>query len=131
MSNDLDILIRRATTRHSQVPVDIAVQGGRIAQIGPDTRRSAGVEIDAGAGLVTESFVKPHLHLDKVYSLNRLDEQALRACHAADTGKAMSAIELAGRVKAEYQEDWILEALREHAALRAVISHGRLLKAAG
>ncbi|HLC02690.1 MAG TPA: amidohydrolase family protein [Anaerolineales bacterium] len=119
MTNDLDILIRHAKTRHRQELVDVAIQGGKIAEIGPGNRRAAGVEIDAGAGLVTESFVNPHLHLDKVYTLNRLDEQALRDYHGQDMGKAMTAIELAARVKAEYKEDWIVDNARRAVRLAA------------
>jgi len=37
-----------------------------------------------------------------------MDEEALKDYHAADMGKAMTAIELAARVKEKYDESWII-----------------------
>ncbi len=74
-------------------------------------------------GLVTEPFANPHLHLDKVYTLKRLDEESsLRAYHGQGMGNAMGAIEAASRVKEAYSQDWIAENARE--ALRAAALHG-------
>src|SRR3990172_672225 len=92
---------------------------GPASIINPVISRSAEVEIDAGGSLVTESFVNPHLHLDKVYTLPMLDEQALRDYHGQDMGKAMTAIELAARVKEGYEEGWILENARRAIGLAA------------
>ena len=119
MAKDLDILIRHAHLRRSDGLLDIAVKEGTIVEISPVISRSAEVEIDAGGSLVTESFVNPHLHLDKVYTLPMLDEQALRDYHGQDMGKAMTAIELAARVKEGYEEGWILENARRAIGLAA------------
>jgi len=119
LAKDLDILIRHAHLRRSDGPLDIAVKEGTIVEISPVISRSAEVEIDAGGSLVTESFVNPHLHLDKVYTLPMLDEQALRDYHGQDMGKAMTAIELAARVKEGYEEGWILENARRAIGLAA------------
>ena len=79
--------------------------------------------VDAAGGLVTEPFVNPHLHLDKVYTLQRLDEESsLRAYHGEGMGGAMKAIEAASRVKESYSQDWIVENARR--ALRAAVLHG-------
>jgi cytosine deaminase len=69
---------------------------------------------------VTESFVNPHLHLCKVYTLQMMDEDALRDYHGADMGKAMTAIELAARVKESYDEKWIIRNVRRAIAQAAL-----------
>jgi cytosine deaminase len=72
--------------------------------------------------LVTESFANPHLHLCKVYTLDRMDEAALRSYHGETMGKAMTAIELAARVKDGYDRSWIVPNVRKAVALAA--QHG-------
>ena len=63
----LDILIRNARLRGvTDGKSDIAIMEGRIARIPPDLDATAETEIDAAGGLVTESFVNPHLHMCKV-----------------------------------------------------------------
>ena len=124
MSETCDLLIRRARLRGRPGALyDIAVRGGRIQAIEERSGLSAGTELDAAGGLVTEPFVNPHLHLDKVYTLQRLDEESsLLAYHGQGMGSAMKAIEAASRVKESYSEDWIVENARR--ALRAAAAHG-------
>jgi cytosine deaminase len=102
--------------------LDVGISGGRIQAILPEIHDAAEVEVAADGRLVTESFGNPHLHLDKVYTLSRLDERSLRANHGGQMGAAMSAIELAARVKADYQQDWILENVRK--ALELALKYG-------
>jgi cytosine deaminase len=78
--------------------------------------------IRARGNLVTESFVNPHLHLDKVYTLEMLDSRSLEAYHGGDMGAAMTAIEQAARVKKNYDERWILKNVRK--ALRLAARYG-------
>ncbi len=124
MSEPFDLLIRRARLRRRPEALhDIAVRAGRIEAIGESADWSAAVVLDAAGGLVTEPFVNPHLHLDKVYTLQRLDEESsLRAYHGQGMGSAMKAIEAASRVKESYRQDWIVENARR--ALRAAAVHG-------
>jgi cytosine deaminase len=123
VTSSLDILIRHARLRDDpRRLVDIGVAGGRIVSIEPTISSAAHFEIDAGGNLVTESFVNPHLHLDKVFTLQRLGDRALRDYHSEAMGRAMSAIELASRVKAQYDQAWIIENVR--AAMRWAIRHG-------
>jgi cytosine deaminase len=119
--DDADILIRNAVLRGGMGPVSIAVRAGRIAAIHPPhphplpqgERGEEGLhEIDAQGRLVTESFVNPHLHLDKVYTLQMLDDEALRAYHGGSMEDAAKAIDLASRVKARYDRAWIIENVR-------------------
>src|SRR5690606_34008999 len=103
---------------------DIAVAGGRIAAVGSAVEGAAAEEIDAGGGLVTESFVNTHLHLCKVWTLARMDEVALRDYHGEGMGKAMTAIERAREVKCGLDRDTMIGQARRAAALAAL--HGNL-----
>jgi len=106
-----DLVLRNAQVRFSKDAVDIGIEKGVIQEIGRITGTHK-LEIDVKGNLVTESFVNPHLHLCKVFTLFKMDELALRDYHGENMGKAMTAIELASRVKESYKEDWILENVR-------------------
>lgn len=113
----LDLLIKRARLRDRPgTLVDIGVARGRIAAIDEALPLRATTELDAAGNLVTESFVNPHLHLDKVYTLGRLDDEALKHYHGGTMGQAMTAIELASRVKETYERGWIVENVRRAVA---------------
>jgi cytosine deaminase len=115
------ILISNAQLRKNSTGdlVSVHIDGGKISAIETNAKVKADIEIDAGGNLVTESFVNPHLHLDKVYTLDRMDELALKSYQAEGMGKAMNAIELASRVKDEYDESWIIENVRRALQLAA------------
>jgi cytosine/creatinine deaminase len=114
MANEFDLIVRKAQLRGNPAGalVDVAIRGGKIAAISAELPGSASKELDAAGGLLTESFVNTHLHLCKVYTLQMMDENALKDYHGADMGKAMSAIELAARVKDQYDEKWIIKNVR-------------------
>ncbi len=113
MSQAFDIIVRRARIRKAPNQlVNIGIRAGKIAAIEESISQPAQTEIDAQGNLVTESFVNPHLHLCKVYTLKMMDEKALKDYHGADMGKAMTAIELAARVKEKYDASWIVENVR-------------------
>jgi cytosine deaminase len=121
MIQPFDILIKQAALRHAPGNLwDIGIRAGRIAAIQENLPGEAELTIDAYGGLVSESFVNPHLHLCKVYTLHRMDEQALTDYHGASMGKAMTAIELAARVKAQYDQSWIIENARKAVAQAAL-----------
>jgi len=115
----LDLLIRNARLRSRQGSVEIGIERGRVRRIAPAIDEHASRVIDAEGNLVTESFVNPHLHLDKVYTLAKLDERSLEAYHGSEMGAAMTAIEQASRVKQEYDESWILPNVRRALRLAA------------
>ena len=115
-----DIVVRRARLRGTTTLQDIAVAGGRIAHIGERVAGSGATELDARGGLATESFVNPHLHLCKVYTLFMTDDAAARVYHGAGMRDAMSAIELAARVKEKYDERWIIQNVRRALSLAAL-----------
>lgn len=121
MADKYDLLIRNARLRRApERKVDIAIKGGRIRKIDESGKASANQVIEADGGLVTESFVNPHLHLCKVYTLQMTDELSLQHYREGGMGKAMTAIELAARVKEQYDESWIIENVRRALALSAL-----------
>ena len=109
-----DILVKNAKTRASAGKlVEIAIEGGKIAKIAEKIAGDAKQTIDAKENLVTESFVNGHLHLCKVYTLKMMDDEAIDAYTAGGMGGAMTAIELASKVKEKYDEKWIIENVRK------------------
>ncbi|MEN4100714.1 MAG: amidohydrolase family protein [Anaerolineaceae bacterium] len=121
MTDRYEVLVRNAHLRHHHHgTVDIGISAGRIAAIAPHLDLTAQTVIDAGGGLVTESFVNPHLHLCKVYSLDLLDDEALIAYHGEGMGQAMTAIELAAQVKERLTCESMLKNLRRAVAEAAL-----------
>lgn len=120
MNKKLDILIKNARLRSKEGKFfDIGILDGKVSTIEGEISIAAHTEIDANGNLVTESFVNPHLHLDKVYTFQMLDELALKDYHGEFMGGAMSAIELASRVKNRYDQSWIIENVRKAIELGA------------
>ena len=123
MTSNYEIVIRRARLHKNPEELeDIGISSGKIAAIAPQLNAGSATEIDAQAGLVSESFANPHLHLCKVYTREMLDDQLLTGYHTASMGKAMTTIELAANVKQQYSESWIIKNVRRAVALAAV--HG-------
>jgi cytosine deaminase len=121
MPNQFDILIRNAVLRRQgRTLFEIGITNGKITALGNNLSGAAKKTIDADGNLVTESFVNPHLHLCKVYTLQMMDEEALTAYQGEGMGKAMNAIELAARVKEKYDEAWIIENVRRAVAQAAL-----------
>ncbi len=65
----LDLIVRNANLPDGRSGLDIAMQGGRIAEVAPQIAATAGEEIDATGCLVTPPFVDPHFHMDATLSL--------------------------------------------------------------
>jgi len=120
---NFDILIKNARTRFSKEKLlDIGIKEGRILKIGENIDGTGSQLIDAAGKLVTESFVNGHLHLCKVYTLTKVGEEALISYQSGSMGKAMTAIELASKVKEQYDESWIIENVRK--AIKLAIKYG-------
>ncbi len=121
----VDICIRNARLRRTpDALADVAIADGRIAAIGPALALTAREDIDAGGRLVTESFVNPHLHLCKVWTLQMMAEDALTNYHAEGMANSLSAIDLASKVKEKYDATWIAENAERAVAMAAL--HGNL-----
>jgi len=118
---NFDILIRNSQLRGQlENHYEIGISGTEIAALSENLSGDAQTVIDAQGCLVTEAFVNPHLHLCKVYTLPMMDELALQDYHGADMGKAMTAIELAARIKESYDESWIIKNVRKAVAHSAI-----------
>ena len=127
MADDFDLLIEDAVLPfETDSRVSIGVRDGTIVEIGPSPLGAASERIDAGGGLVSPPFADPHLHLDKVYTLERAGETSLERYQdeSDDMGDAMGAIENASQVKAEYDETWIRGNARR--AIELGVKHGVL-----
>ncbi len=66
-----DLVIRGATLPDGREGIDIAIQGERIADLGPALAGEAGNEIDATGCLVTPPFVDAHFHMDSTLSYGK------------------------------------------------------------
>ena len=120
MKKMYDILIRNSQLRGKpDQKYDIGILDGKIAALDQKIDGEAATLIDAGGNLVTESYVNTHLHLCKVYTLMMMDDEAMKSYQGSAMGKAMTGIELAMKVKEQYDEKWIIENVRKAVALAA------------
>lgn len=118
----MDLWIVNARIRGRDELCDIGIKGDRIMEIGTYRADEPCKVIDANGGLVTESFVNGHLHLDKVYTLKQAGEAALTAYNENGMGGAAEAITRAADFKASYDEAWILPNVRK--ALELAVRYG-------
>jgi cytosine deaminase len=61
-----DLLLHHCRLQNQHDLVDIAIRGGKIAQVAPHIDNAGAEEIDCGGNLVTPPFVESHIHLDSV-----------------------------------------------------------------
>jgi cytosine deaminase len=105
-----DLIVQNAQLRSRKI-VDVGITKGKIEIIGENLGNSADKVIDAQGRLVTESFVDPHLHLDKIMTGSLAEESVLSEYQAG--GTSMTAIEVASRVKEHYVESEIISRVRK------------------
>jgi len=70
----LDLVLRNARLTHTgadEPPVDIGIEGGRIAAIEPNLT-AEGPEQDVGGKLVSSGLIESHFHLDKAMVIDRV-----------------------------------------------------------
>ena len=99
----VELLIRNA--RLGERLVDIAVDGGRFARIGPDLGLDAAREIEAEGCLVTAPLVDCHLHLDASLTAGRPRWNA--------SGTLTEGIHVWGELKPSLTEDDVVARARE------------------
>ncbi len=109
----MQLLIQNAKLRGREGLFAIGVDGGKIVAVEPKIDAQAEQVIDAKGGLVTESYVNGHLHLDKVYTLQMAGEAALKEYNGEGMGGAMTSIERAADFKSAYDESWIIPNVRK------------------
>ena len=106
-----DLIIRNARLRSGRI-CDIAIKETRIQSVDEKSDISSTHTIDAHRKLITETFVIAHLHLDKVLTGYLADEAALTQYHGSSKTNAMTAVELASKVKEHYVESEIEQRIR-------------------
>ena len=96
-----DLVIRGANLPDGREGVDIAIQGERIADVGPALAGDAGQEIDAAGCLVSPPFVDAHFHMDSTltYGTPRTNQ----------SGTLLEGIALWGELKPLLTQDAIVE----------------------
>ena len=67
----MDLIIRNARLPHRADLVDIAIQGGVFARIGPPAQETAARELDAGGKLVSPPLIDCHVHMDAVLTVGQ------------------------------------------------------------
>jgi cytosine deaminase len=97
----MDIVIRNAALPDGRTGIDIAVQDGRIAAVGPRLSVTAGREVDAQGDLVTPPFVDAHFHMDATlsYGLPRVNA----------SGTLLEGIALWGELKPALTQEALVE----------------------
>jgi cytosine deaminase len=112
----IDLVIRNANLPDGRKGVDIAVENGRIVEVGPRLEAQANRQIDATDRLVTPPFVDSHFHLDSTlsYGQPRVNE----------SGTLLEGIELWGELKSHLTVEDIKA--RARALCRWAIARGNL-----
>ena len=87
----LDLMIRNANLPDGRQGLDIAVENGRIIEVGPNLDSQATREIDATGRLATPPFVDSHFHLDSTLSYGQP--------RVNDSGTLFEGIKLWGELK--------------------------------
>ncbi len=93
----MDLILRNALIAgaENEPPVDIGIEGGRIAAIEVGLA-AEGEEIDVGGRLVSSGFIEPHIRLDKSCLLDR--------CQSVE-GTLEEAISEVAKAKQNFQPD--------------------------
>ncbi|WP_292936819.1 amidohydrolase family protein [Noviherbaspirillum sp.] len=97
----MDLLIRNASLPDGSRNIDIAIENGRIAALGPSLHVHALQEIDAAGDLVTPPFVDAHFHMDATlsYGLPRVNQ----------SGTLLEGIALWGELKPLLTQEALVE----------------------
>ena len=97
----MDFVLRNASLPDGRRQMDIAVENGRIAAVGPRLALRGAREIDAGGDLVTPPFVDAHFHMDATlrYGLPRVN----------GSGTLLEGIALWGELKPGLTQEALVE----------------------
>ncbi|RZT08807.1 cytosine deaminase [Duganella sp. CF402] len=97
----MDVVIRNANLADGQHGIDVAIERGRIAAVGPRLPLMAAQEIDAAGDLLTAPFVDAHFHMDATlsYGLPRVNA----------SGTLLEGIALWGELKPHLTQQALIE----------------------
>ncbi|KHL12146.1 cytosine deaminase [Mumia flava] len=115
-----DLVVDHARLLDGRV-VTLGISDGRFRHVGDPVSVASRDRIDADGRLVTETFVNPHMHLEKVYTLERAGDAALHAYTSDSMGDALgSIVRDASTVKQSYDRAWIMPNVRRALDLAVV-----------
>jgi cytosine/creatinine deaminase len=100
----MQLLIRNVRTTEHHEPVDIAIDGGRIAAIERGIGADAQRVIDAGGRAAIPGLLEPHLHLEKALLHRRMP---------ARSGTLEEAIRITGILKGKQEREDVLARSRQ------------------
>ena len=97
----MDLVIRNASLPDGTSGIDIAIDGARIAAVGPQLAVHGAREMDAGGDLVSPPFVDAHFHMDATlsYGLPRVNQ----------SGTLLEGIALWGELKPQLAQEALIE----------------------
>ena len=97
----MDLVIRNAALADGRRGIDIAIEGERIAAVGPRLPQRGAREIDAGGDLASPPFVDAHFHMDATlsYGLPRVNQ----------SGTLLEGIALWGELKPQLAQEALVE----------------------
>src|SRR5471030_2925789 len=97
----MDVVIRNAVLPDGRSGIDLAIEAGRIAAVGPALALRGAREIDAGGDLVSPPFVDAHFHMDATlsYGLPRVNQ----------SGTLLEGIALWGELKPQLAQEALIE----------------------
>lgn len=98
------ILVRNVRISDDKPPIDIAIDNGVFAAIGPDIKTPAGQVIDAQGRAAIPGLLEPHLHLDKALLERRMPNRS---------GTLAEAIKITGILKSKQQREDVLDRSRQ------------------
>jgi cytosine deaminase len=101
MGVQMDVVIRNANLADGQQGVDVAIEHGRIAAVGPRLPLQAAQEIDAAGDLLSTPFVDAHFHMDATlsYGLPRVNA----------SGTLLEGIALWGELKPQLSQQALID----------------------
>ena len=117
MQDPYDLIIRNAeiVNADGRMKGDIAITGGRIAQVGEVTG-TANEVVDAGGKLVLPGGVDPHCHIEQMSGMGQMNADTFEtATRSAALGGTTSLISFAAQAKGQQ----LREALGDYAARAA------------
>src|SRR5471030_21204 len=97
----MDVVIRNAVLPDGRSGIDLAIEAGRIAAVGPALALRGAREIDAAGDLVSPPFVDAHFHMDATlsYGLPRVNQ----------SGTLLEGIALWGELKPQLSQQALVE----------------------
>jgi cytosine deaminase len=109
----MDLIIRQARLADDAPLMDVAIEGGRFAQIAPRVDAKAAEEMDAAGRVLIPGLIESHLHLEKAFVMDRKPNRS---------GTLMEAIAVSASLKPTFTREDI--ETRARRALKLLVGHG-------